>query len=519
MSIKDSDAIKHYIDPKTGYWGKTKSLQKYRKMLNKVYALQRHREVTSKHLKKKYKREGAVRPFFSVQVDLADFPKLQNPLNKNMRYMMVVIDVFSRFLWIEPLRSKEKLHIPLERVFTRMKKEFGKTPTNMTGDNEFDTNEFKKMADKYKFRWWFGDPNEKYRTGIVERVIRTIRNLLKRYLSQNDTTKYIDVLQDLVDNYNDTEHGHTRTRPNVAIKSGQTFPKPMKKEIAILRAGDKVRILQKRKKLIDKGDKPYYSKKVYEIVKKDVNKYVVRDLDTGKILDKKYYIHQLLNINDVIHDKYTKNKDNVGYDRGIEHKTIQRRNIRRMNGLDVENIRDEQEKIAVKRGLRMNDEEIFHDEPLPKNISDKQLRKKQKQIEKKAIEMQRMSRLKSLRSHVRKLKQIKAKKPKPKPKPKPVSKPVSKPKPVPKKRKRVSKHKLDPNLSIDDKIKQLKKQISASRNRQATVKKLRDKIKRLKKQQIKQEIGKLRERIERNKHKRMVVVRLRRLIAKLQQQL
>ena len=135
MSLQESDAIKVYNDPKKGYWGKTKMMKKYRMMLNKVYALQRHREVTSKHLKKLYKREGAVRPFFSVQVDLADFPKLQNPYNKNMRYLMVVIDVFSRYLWVEPLRSKEDLHIPLERVFARMKKEFGKTPANMTGDN------------------------------------------------------------------------------------------------------------------------------------------------------------------------------------------------------------------------------------------------------------------------------------------------------------------------------------------------------------------------------------------------
>ena len=402
MSIQESDAIKMYTDPKQGYWGKTKQMKKYRMMLNKVYALQRHREVTSKHLKKLYKREGAIRPFFSVQVDLADFPKLQNPYNKNMRYLMVVIDVFSRYLWVEPLNSKEKLHIPLERVFARMKKEFGKTPANMTGDNEFDTNELKKMADKYKFRWWFGDPNEKYRTGIVERVIRTIRNLLKRYLSQNDTTKYVDVLDDLVANYNDTEHGHTRTRPRVAIKSGQTFPKPMNKQIPVLRAGDKVRVLQKRKKLIDKGDKPYYSKIVYEVVKKEGNKYVISNVDTGEILNKSYYIHQLQRIDGVIKDKYDgAPTDHVGYDQGVKHKTIQRRNKRRMRGLDLNNIIDKKERKQVQRGLRMNDKEVFHDKPLPKNISNKQLHKKQKQLEKKVKEKkQPISREQQLKNQI-----------------------------------------------------------------------------------------------------------------------
>ena len=171
MSLEESDAIKMYHNPKKGLWGKTKMMKKYRAMLNKVYALQRHREINSKMLKKQYKREGAIRPFFSVQIDLADFPKLQNPYNNNIRYLMIVIDVFSRYLWVVPLKSKKNLHIPLENLLKNMKQEHNKTPENMTGDNEFDTRELKALGDRYKFKWWYGDPHEKFRTGIVERVI------------------------------------------------------------------------------------------------------------------------------------------------------------------------------------------------------------------------------------------------------------------------------------------------------------------------------------------------------------
>ena len=76
--MNETHALKMYTNAKKGYWGKSKMLKKYREMLNKVYALQRHREVNSKMQKKLYKREGAIRPLFSIQVDLADFPKLQN---------------------------------------------------------------------------------------------------------------------------------------------------------------------------------------------------------------------------------------------------------------------------------------------------------------------------------------------------------------------------------------------------------------------------------------------------------
>ena len=383
MSIRESEAIKHYVNPKKGLWGKTKMLKKYRMMLNKVYALQRHKEVTSKNLKKLYKREGAIRPFFSVQVDLADLPKLQNPYNNNVRYLMICIDVFSRYLWVYPLKSKQNLHIPLEKIFLGMKKEFGKTPQNMTGDNEFDTRQMKALASKYNFKWWYGDPGEKYRTGIVERVIRTIRNLLKRYLTQNDTTRYIDVLDDLVENYNNTEHGHIRTKPAVAIKSGQSFPKPMKKTIPILRVGDMVRILQKRKRAFDKGDKPYYSKTLYTIAKKDGNKYVLRDHETGQMYPKTYYIHQLLHVKGVIKDKSKPNNDRVGYDEGIRHKSIQRKNKRVLKHIDLTNIIDEEEREQAAKNLHYNDDDVFHDKPLPKNISNKKLHQKQKQLEKK----------------------------------------------------------------------------------------------------------------------------------------
>ena len=384
MSINESEAIKMYNNPKQGLWGKTKMLKKYKAMLNKVYALQRHKEVKAKHLKKQYKREGAIRPFFSVQVDLADFPKLQNPLNNNTRYLLICIDVFSRFLWVMPLTTKSKLHIPLRQLFQHMKSKYNKTPQNLTADNEFDTTEIKKLASDYKFRLWYGDPYEKYRTGIVERVIRTIRNLIKRYLTQNDTTKYIDVLPDIVSNYNDTEHGHTHTRPRIALKSGQTFPKPMKHTVPILKAGDFVRVLNKRQRGFDKGDKPYYGKELYEVIKKVGNKYTIRNVQTGNIPRKTYYVHQLLLVKGVIHDKYAHAKsDKIGYDKGIEHKQKQRKNKRKMRGLDMNNIIDKKERQQIARDLHYDDKDLFHDKPLPKNISDKQLDNKRKQLEQK----------------------------------------------------------------------------------------------------------------------------------------
>ena len=392
--MSDQDAINQYVDPTKGYWGKSKMMRKYRRVLNKMYALQRHKEVTSKTKKKHYTRESTAEPFMSVQLDLAFLPKLQSPINNNIIGFMVVVDVFSRYLWVKPLTNRKSLHIPLESVLKQMKAKFGKTPINMTGDNEFATTQLQALAAKYDFRWWFGDANEKFRTGIAERVIRTIKNLIKRYLTQNNTTKYIDVLHTLVANYNDTIHDSTHTRPGVAIKTGQSFPVPMqnsygkkrvgKKIDTTLHIGDRVRIINPRKRGFTKGDVPYYSEHVYQVIGKEMNRYKLRNMESNKTPKQLGYKpsmlygrHQLQKVSgEVIKAKYKPNQQDVGYDEGIRRQQRVNRNKRSLNrmGIDLNNIIDTNERNRLNKQINEGiDEQITHEKNKEKK---KQLQKK-----------------------------------------------------------------------------------------------------------------------------------------------
>ena len=384
--MSDDEAIKQYLDPKTGYWGKSKMLKKYRATLNKLYSLQRHKRVTIKDKRKQYRRESASYPFQAVQVDLADFVKLKR-YNGGYRYLLVCIDVFSRYLWLKPLKSKYELHIPLKQILQQMKSKFGKTPETMTGDNEFDTNGLQSLATQYNFDWYFGDAHEKFRTGIVERVIGTIRNLIKRYTMQNNTAKYIDVLNDLTENYNDTIHDSIRSRPSTALTTGQTFPKPFNvKKIDTLQIGDKVRVLLPRDKFT-KGSEPYYSEHIYEIVKIVKNRYKVRNLEydgdektLGLKRNMTYGRHQLLRVSQVNKQtrnqsvSYSNNKNNessVSFDDKMRNVRRANRNKRRLNvmGIDLNNIIDKNERDALKQQLDVIDEN--------KPISQKQFSKAQ----------------------------------------------------------------------------------------------------------------------------------------------
>ena len=350
------EAEKVYKDPKKGYWGKTKMMHKYSKMLDKMKSMQRHKIRTNKVKRKLYRYEVAPKPFASVQIDLAFLPKLKSPKNNNVVGFIVVIDVFSRFLFVKTFTNRKNLHIPLDDVIKQMINKFNRVPLNMTGDNEFATTQMQALAGKYDFKWWFGDANEKYRTGICERVIRTIKNLIKRYLVENNTSKYVDVLPDLVYNYNNTVHRTINTTPTDAIKTGKVNDKRPRNRVEQLEVGDIVRV-EKKRDAFTKGDVPYFSRELYEIIGREHNRYILKNIKTNTKINKLYAIHQLLKVdNPNIDDNKPQNIDNTDddydsseysdYDEEIKENERINRNVKVMkrNDIDVKNIIDEKER-------------------------------------------------------------------------------------------------------------------------------------------------------------------------------
>ena len=56
---------------------------------------------------------------------------------------------------------------------------------------------------------------------MIERFNRTIRSKIDTYMLENNTKKYIDVIQKLVDNYNNTVHRTTNKKPNDINEDGE----------------------------------------------------------------------------------------------------------------------------------------------------------------------------------------------------------------------------------------------------------------------------------------------------------
>lgn len=184
------------------------------------------------------------------EADLADMQKLKK-YNDGTTFLLVVIDVFSRFLWVEPLRSKSDDDVVngFRRIFERAPK-----PRRLRTDmgKEFMGQKTQDYFDRINVEQWAAH-NEEMKANFAERVIRTLKSSLWGYMRQNKKYRYIDVLQDLVHAYNNTTHRSIGMKPS-AVTPGDVeerlwwhLYKPKKPYI-------KSRLLKRIPFLFKKGD-------------------------------------------------------------------------------------------------------------------------------------------------------------------------------------------------------------------------------------------------------------------------
>ncbi|KAK3105391.1 hypothetical protein FSP39_024116 [Pinctada imbricata] len=135
-------------------------------------------------------------------VDLADVSNLAKE-NVRIKYLLVIIDVFSRFLWVQPLQSKQ--HGPVLEALNKVISS-GRQPKEIRTDKG---SEFKNkwLAEFFKTHGIHHSVTQnETKANYAERVIRTIKVLFYRYFTHNRTYRYKDVLQDIVRNYNRRPH-------------------------------------------------------------------------------------------------------------------------------------------------------------------------------------------------------------------------------------------------------------------------------------------------------------------------
>ena len=132
--------------------------------------------------------------------------------NRGVKYLPAVIDV-SKYGWLIPLKDKtgKSVASALKTIFKERK------PEKMWVDKgkEFYNKDVKELVKLYSTE------NEE-KCSVVERWIRTMKEKMWKYFSANFTNVYINVLPDLVKEYNNTRHSIIKMTPVKASKKEKT---------------------------------------------------------------------------------------------------------------------------------------------------------------------------------------------------------------------------------------------------------------------------------------------------------
>ena len=147
-------------------------------------------------------------------IDLADFSDYKTSNNKGFRYMFIIIDNFSKYLWAIPPKIKYSQTITNEfsNNLTKSKRKPIKLESDRGADfyNSIIQNSLKSKNIQHYSRFTDKGPS------IAERVTHTVRILLKKPVFLAGEASWINELASVIKQYNNTIHSSMKVTPNQA---------------------------------------------------------------------------------------------------------------------------------------------------------------------------------------------------------------------------------------------------------------------------------------------------------------
>ena len=184
-----------------------KSRSEIRNFLEKQDVYTKHKFTVSK-----FPRRKVIAPTINYlwQSDLVDVQKFSR-MNKGFKFLLCIIDVLSRFAYVVPLKNKTGAEVTraFQSIITDKNKpkflevDEGKEYMNRT----FESFLPEKNIIKYNNYSPFG-------ACIVERFNQTLLSRISKHFTAVNSKKYYDVLDDIVNSYNNTFHSSTKLKPS-----------------------------------------------------------------------------------------------------------------------------------------------------------------------------------------------------------------------------------------------------------------------------------------------------------------
>ena len=215
-------------------------------------------------------------------------------INRGYKYIFTNIDIFSKYAYAFPLKSKKIQDIKpcFEKIFKNSKPKF------IWSDKEpaFFSKEMKKFFKDNNVKIYH--TNSHLKAVVIEQFNRSLRDLMMRHFVKNNNTVWYNILPKSIKIYNNRYHSTIKMPPIKVNKNNEKYIKESIytyikiSKIPKFKINDTVRISLKRRDIYDKPSSNIkWSEelfKIHSINRSNVITYKIKDLN-GEIIDGIFY--------------------------------------------------------------------------------------------------------------------------------------------------------------------------------------------------------------------------------------
>lgn len=236
------------------------------------------------------------------QMDLMDLCSY-SANNRGYNWVLVCIDVFSKFVWIKLLKTKAAN--PVTAAFREII-QAGRRPSKLQCDEgtEFMNATFRNFCTQNNINMYHVESDKK--ASIVERVLRTLKEKIWRVFTDRRHYVYYDIIDDIIENYNNCYHRSIKLKPSqVSAQNEDIVWDTLYGSVYInviefkFQVGDIVRFREFKDMRFDKGYVENWSEEVFTVIERIPRVppvYRIRE-ENGREMDSLYYAQELQAIN------------------------------------------------------------------------------------------------------------------------------------------------------------------------------------------------------------------------------
>ena len=230
---------------------------------NKILSEELHKPKRKNFLRRKIIVNHIDEIFAADLVEMQKFAKL----NKGFRYLLTCIDIFSKYRWVIPLKDKKGINVKnaLQKIFIQRSPKFLWTDCG----KEFYNKQLQDLLNENNIKL-YSTNNSEIKSSVVERFNRTFKNMMFKKFTENNNTIFFNIIDDLVNEYNNKYHSTIKMSPiegskktnEKKIKNIYNFKKI--KKSGKFKIGDRVR-LSLEKNIFEKSYETNWTEEIFEI--------------------------------------------------------------------------------------------------------------------------------------------------------------------------------------------------------------------------------------------------------------